>query len=78
MGDVLNLKAIIVRVGRDEKIQYQVGTIYEGIIMANDITRQSDSLDLQDKEGMDKIKYRALSYKPFNNTDIQNHHGNRE
>ena len=42
MGDVLNLKAIIVRFRRDEKIQYQVGTIYEGIIMANDITIKSD------------------------------------
>ena len=42
MGDVMNLQAMIVRGGRYEKIQDQVGTIYEDIIMANDITRQSD------------------------------------
>ena len=65
MGDVLNLQAMIVRGGRDEKIWNQVGTIYEGIIMANGITRQSDSLDLQDKEGIDKINHRALSYRPL-------------
>ena len=40
-------------------------------MMANDITRQSDSLDLQDKEGMDKIKYRALSYRPVIKAGLQ-------
>ena len=39
--------------------------------MANDITRQSDSLALQDKEGMDKIKYSDISYRPVIKSDIQ-------
>ena len=39
--------------------------------MANDITRQSDLLALQDKEGMDNIKYRALSYRPVIKDDLQ-------
>ena len=39
--------------------------------MANDITRQSDLLALQYKEGMDNIKYRALSYRPFIKDDLQ-------
>ena len=60
MGDVLNLKAIIVRGGSDEKRLDQVVTIYEGIRMENDITRHSDSLALQDKEVTDKIKYKSL------------------
>ena len=71
MGDVLKLQAMIIRGERDEKIQDQVGTIYEGIRMANGITRQSGSLALQDKEGMDKIKYRALSYRHFIKDDLQ-------
>ena len=71
MGEDLNLQAMIVRGGRDEKIYNQVGTIYEGIIMANDITRQSDSLAIQDKEGMDKIMYRALSYRPVIKAELQ-------
>ena len=43
------------------KRKYQVGTIYEGIIMAKHIVKQSASLSLQDKGGMDKINYRDLS-----------------
>ena len=49
MGDVLNLKAISVRGGSDEKRLDQVVTIYEGIRIENYITRHSDSLALQDK-----------------------------
>ena len=33
MGDFLNLQVTILRGGRDDKIQDQVGTIYEGIIL---------------------------------------------
>ena len=40
--------------------------------MENDITRQSDSLAIQDKEGMDKIKYRALSYIPVIKANLKN------
>ena len=71
MGDVLKLQATIGRGGRDEEIKYQVGTIHEGIIMAKHIYRQSASLALQDKEGMDKINYRALSYMPVIKSDLQ-------
>ena len=39
--------------------------------MENGITRQSDSLDLQDKEGVDKINYRALSYRPVIKSEFQ-------
>ena len=33
MGDVLNLQVTVLRGGKDDKIQDQVGTIYEGNIM---------------------------------------------
>ena len=39
--------------------------------MENYITIQSDSLDLQDKEGMVKIKYRDLSYRAVIKAEIQ-------
>ena len=39
--------------------------------MANDITRQSDSLALQDKEGMDKIKCRDISYRTVIKAELQ-------
>ena len=39
--------------------------------MENGITRQSDSLDLQDKEGIDKMNYRALSYIPSIKAELQ-------
>ena len=39
--------------------------------MANDITRQSDSLALQDREVMDKIKYRDISYRNFIKAELQ-------
>ena len=57
----MKLQAKIGRGDRNEEIYDSVGTICGGIRMANHITRQSDSLDLQDKEGMDMIKYRTLS-----------------
>ena len=60
MGDNLNLQATIGRGGRDGKVEYSVAIICEGIRMENHIFRQSDSLYLQAKEVMDKIKYRAL------------------
>ena len=39
--------------------------------MENVITRHTDSLALQDKEGIDKIKYRALSYRSVIKYEIQ-------
>ena len=39
--------------------------------MANEITRQSDSLVLQDKEVMENIKYRAISYRTFIKAEFQ-------
>ena len=41
------------------------------IRMANDINIHIDSLALQDKEGMDNIKYRAISYRPLIKAEIQ-------
>ena len=60
MGDVLNFQVTIRRGVRDEERQDQVETIYEGIIMANHIHKQSASLGIQAEEGMEKIKYRDL------------------
>ena len=61
MGDNLNLQATIGRGGRDGKVEDSVAIICEGIRMENHIFRQCDLLDLQPKEGMDKINYRAIS-----------------
>ena len=61
MGDILNLQAMIGRGRRAEKIENHFGTICEGIRIVNHISRQSASLDLQAKEGMDKTKSRPLS-----------------
>ena len=71
MGDILNLKAAIARGERDEKIEDSVGIICDGIRMANRISRQSALLDLQAKEGMDKIKYMALLEKAIIKAGLQ-------
>ena len=39
--------------------------------MAKHIARQSDALDIQAKEGMDKIKYRSLSYRPVIKAELK-------
>ena len=39
--------------------------------MAKKVSRQSDSLDLQDKGGMYKINYRAQSKTAFIKTELQ-------
>ena len=60
-GDVLNLQAVIRRGEIDEGIEDQVDTIWEGLIIEKKIYRQGDFLDTQEKEGMNKIKYRDIS-----------------
>ena len=49
MGEVLNLQANIGRGVRDEEIDDQVGTKWEGTRLAKHISRHGTSLDLQDK-----------------------------
>ena len=61
MGDILNLQATIGRDGIDEKIKDSVGIICEDARITNHIAIQRALLDLQDSEGMDKIKYRHIS-----------------
>ena len=61
MGDVINLQSNIERGGRyEENREDHVGTICEGIRTEKHIARQSASLYIQDKECMNKIKFRAI------------------
>ena len=71
IGYVLNLQATIGRGRRDEEIENQVGTIWEGIRMAKHINKQGAYLALQAKGGMDKIKSRTLSEAAVINDDLQ-------
>ena len=71
MGDVLNIQAKIGRFVMYKEIEDQVGTTWEGIMMANHIAIQGISLDLQAKEGMYKIKSRSLSVTTAINSDLQ-------
>ena len=75
MGDVLKKKVTIGRARRYEVREDQVGTVWQGVIMAKHISRQGTSLTLQAKEGMDKMNYRALSetvyIKSYLQTDME-------
>ena len=59
------------RGGRDEKIEDSVGIICEGIRMENHIAIQNILLDLQAKEGMDRINCRSLSETFFIEAELQ-------
>ena len=71
MGDVLNMQDTIVRGRIDKEREDRVETIWEGIRMAKHISRQGDLLNLQSKEGIDKIKYKFLSEKIVIKADLQ-------
>ena len=49
MGDVLKLQATIGRGVKDKERDYHIGTIWEGIRMANQISIQGAALDIQAK-----------------------------
>ena len=57
-NDLLDIKAVIVK---DTKYRDNyVGTMWEGIWMANNGAKKGVSLDLQSKEGLEKLKVRSI------------------
>ena len=67
----MNLQDMIGRGDIDEKKEDKVGTIWEGTRTANKIDIQGTSLDIQDKQGTESIKSRAISETVVIKADIQ-------